>query len=47
LWLRLKADWFWDFMARSHAELSDRLCAASKSFIDQPNKTASLCAIRK
>ena len=47
LWLRLKADWFWDFIARTHTELSDRLCAALKSFINQPDKTASLCAIRK
>jgi len=34
LWLRLKADWFWDFIARSTQELSDRLCLALKSFID-------------
>jgi transposase len=47
LWLRLKADWFWDFIARSDAELTDRLCTALKSFIDQPSKTASICSIRK
>jgi transposase len=47
LWLRLKADWFWDFIARSPDELSDRLCTALKSFIDQPAKTASICSIRK
>jgi transposase len=47
LWLRLKADWFWDFIARSTEELTDRLCCALKSFIDQPTKTASICSIRK
>jgi len=47
LWLRLKADWFWDFIARTHGELTDRLCTALKAFIDQPDKTASICAIRK
>lgn len=47
LWLRLKADWFWDFIARSDEELSDRLCNALRSFMDQPDKTASICSIRK
>jgi transposase len=47
LWLRLKADWFWDFIARSPDELTERLCSALKSFIDQPAKTASICSIRK
>jgi len=47
LWLRLKADWFWDFIARSPQELTDRLCLALKSFIDDRPKTASICAIRK
>lgn len=47
LWLRLKADWFWDFIARTPQELSDRLCTALKSFIDDPAKTASNCSIRK
>jgi len=47
LWLRLKADWFWDFIAHSTEELSDRLCLALKSFIDTPATTASICAIRK
>ena len=47
LWLRLKADWFWDFFARTPQELSDRLCTALKSFIDDPAKTASNCSIRK
>ncbi|MBL9168948.1 MAG: transposase, partial [Verrucomicrobiales bacterium] len=47
LWLRLKADWFWDFIAKTPQELSDRLCKALKSFIDDPTKTASNCSIRK
>lgn len=47
LWLRLKADWFWDFIARTEQELSDRLCLALKSFMEDPSKTASICAIRK
>lgn len=47
LWLRLKADWFWDFIARTPDELTDRLCTALKSFINQPDKTASTCSIRK
>ena len=47
LWLRLKADWFWDFIARTPEELTERLCAGLKSFLDQPEKTASVCSIRK
>lgn len=47
LWLRLKADWFWDYIAHSIQELSDRLCLALNSFISDPAKTASICSIRK
>jgi transposase len=47
LWLRLKADWFWDFIARTPEALTDRLCTALKSFLDHPSKTASICSIRK
>jgi transposase len=47
LWLRLKADWFWDFLARTPQELTDRLCTALRSFIDLPAITASICSIRK
>jgi transposase len=47
LWLRLKADWFWDFIARTPQELIERLCQALCSFMDQPEKTASICSIRK
>jgi transposase len=47
LWLRLKADWFWDFVARTDQELTDRLVLALKSFIDDQAKTQSVCAFRK
>lgn len=47
LWLRLKADWFYDFIAHSTQELSDRLCLALNSFISDSHKTASICSIRK
>jgi transposase len=47
LWLRLKADWFWDYFAPTPEALTDRLCTALKSFIDQPAKTSSICSIRK
>ena len=47
LWLRLKADWFWDFIARTEQELSDRLCQALRSFMNDPLKTSSVCSIRK
>ena len=47
LWLRLKADWFWDYIAHSTQELSDRLCLALQSFLDNSPKTASICSIRK
>lgn len=47
LWLRLKADWFWDFIARTDQELAERLCIALKSFIDDNQKTASICSLRK
>lgn len=47
LWLRLKADWFWDFIAHTPEELTERLCLALRSFLAQPAKTASICSIRK
>jgi len=47
LWLRLKADWFSDFFASTPEELTQRLCSALQSFINQPSKTASICSIRK
>ena len=47
LWLRLKADWFWDFFARTPEELTDRLATGLRSFMATPEKTASICSIRK
>lgn len=47
LWLRLKADWFWDYIARTPEALTDRLVTALQSCLAQPDKTASICAIRK
>lgn len=47
LWLRLKADWFWDFIARTPEQLTDRLCTALRSLVDQPEKNVSICSIRK
>ena len=47
LWLRLKADWFYDYVSKSSEELTDRLCDALKSLIDQKEKVSSICSIRK
>jgi transposase len=47
LWLRLKADWFWNYIARSDAELIERLMTALKSFLADAPKTASVCSFRK
>lgn len=44
---RLKADWFWDFIARTQAELTERLCTALNAFIANPTKTASICTLWK
>jgi len=45
--LRLKADWFWDFIARTPEELTERLCQGLRSFMNEPEKTASVCSFRK
>lgn len=47
LWLRIKSDWFADFIAHTPQELTDRLCLALNSFMNDPTKTASNCSIRK
>lgn len=47
LWRRLQADWFWDYIARTPEALTNRLCPARKSFLAQPDKTASSCSLRK
>jgi DDE superfamily endonuclease len=47
LWLRLKADSFSDFIARTPEELIKRLCTALNAFMDDHEKVASQCANRK
>ena len=47
LWLRLKADYFSDFIARSPEELTARLCTALNAFMDDTQKVAAQCATRK
>jgi transposase len=47
LWLRLKVDWFWAFIARPRDELTERLCTALESFIALSAKIASICSIRE
>ncbi|MEK7706984.1 MAG: hypothetical protein AAB380_03200 [Verrucomicrobiota bacterium] len=45
--LCLKADGFLDDIARTPDALLDRLCTVLKSCPAQPDKTASICSIRK
>ena len=47
LWLRVKADWFYDYIAHSGGELADRVEQALRSFINDKDKTASICSFRK
>jgi transposase len=47
LWLRLKADYFSDFIARTPQELIARLTLALNAFTDDQQTVASQCAIRK
>ena len=47
LWLRLKADYFSNFIARATEQLTERLLVALKAFIDDPLTVASQCATRK
>lgn len=47
LWLRLTAEFFADWIARTGAELEDRLCHALNHFMSSASQTASICSIRK
>jgi DDE superfamily endonuclease len=47
LWLRLKADWFADFLAKTPQALVKRLVAALTAFLDDPETVAAQCAFRK
>lgn len=43
LWLRIKADWFNGWIARSGEELQERIIAALRSMFDQPSILQSQC----
>jgi len=47
LWLRLKADWFTDFIATTPDELTTHLCTALNSFFDNASLVAKQCAFQK
>jgi transposase len=47
LWLRLKADWFSDFLAKTPQALLKRLVAALNAFLEDPPTVAAQCAFRK
>jgi hypothetical protein len=46
-WLRLKNDFFSNFIARTPDDLTERLCFALCHFMDHPSIVASQCAFRK
>jgi hypothetical protein len=45
--LRLKVDFFSDFIAKSPEQLTQRLCHALTSLMNDPETVASQCAFRK
>ena len=47
LWLRLKANYFSDFIARTPEDPTKHLCSALNAFMDDTKKVASQCATRK
>jgi len=46
LWLRMKCDWFSDFIATTHDALIERLSMALRAFMGDPTTVASQCAVR-
>ena len=44
LWLRLKCDYFQDFIAKTHQELAEHADYALSQFSSSPNNVASICA---
>ena len=46
LWLRMKCDWFSDYIAKSRDELIEHLCCALTAFMGDPGTVASQCANR-
>src|SRR5689334_948237 len=47
LWLRLKADWFADFLAKTPQALVKRLIVGLTAFLEDPPTVAAQCAFRK
>ena len=47
IWLRLKVDFFSDFIAKSPEQLTQRLSHALTSLMNDPETVASQCAFRK
>jgi len=45
LWLRLKSDYFFDFIAKSHDVLIERLDFALRELMTQNRRVASICAV--
>jgi len=45
LWLRLKSDWFSDFIAKTPDELWDRICVGINALMQTPENLKSTCAI--
>lgn len=46
LWLRLKADFFSDFIAKTPEQLTDRIVAGLRHFLLHPQTTAQLCSLK-
>jgi len=47
LWLRMKADWFADFLAKTPQALWKRLADALRAYFQDPETVAAQCAFRK
>lgn len=45
LWLRLKSDWFADFIAKNPDDLWDRICVGLNALMQHPSILQSTCAI--
>ena len=45
-WLRMKCDWFSDFIAKTPEALLERLCSALNAYMADPTTVASQCAVR-
>ena len=46
LWLRLKADFFSDFIAKTNSQLLDRICEGLNHFLSRPADTSRLCSLK-